>query len=234
LDVRRLLSIMVTLFLAGMLHLASPALADTWFCDFEAAADAELWTPDDEGPRTGKSEWEIDGGWFHQTATEEMYHKAAAGSSDWTDYTVEFDMCILEGPRSCAGVLLRSDSAAANGYRLWMHDEGAFQFTTWQDNEWKVHIIRPPFTPEQGKEYHMKVSIEGWTVSAWVDGEPIIEGHEIGNDMQFFESGMLGLINYGCHVRYDNIEVSGPNVRSLLVEPHSRLATTWGWMKLGA
>ena len=123
---RGLRSIIVMLFLAGMSHfvssetgLVSPAAASTWFCDFEAAANADLWTPNDEGPRSGESEWEIEGGWFHQTATEEQYHKAAGGSPDWTDYTVEFDMCVLEGPRTCAGVLLRSDPGAGNGYRLW-------------------------------------------------------------------------------------------------------------------
>ena len=225
---KMLLGILLALFLLGVPQLISTAAAGTWECNFEDPADADLWAPNDEGPRTGESEWKIEDGWFHQTKLETMYHKAAGGDPDWTDYTVEFDMTIEEG--ACAGVLLRSDSTASNGYRLWLRS-GLLQLMQWVDDAWQDPRVDVPFNMELGKEYHMEVSIEGWIIDVWVDGEHLIEGHKLEGEL--FESGMLGLINYDCHTRYDNIKVSGPNVKSMPVEAWGKLSTVWGQIKRG-
>lgn len=207
-------------------------MADIWRFDAEDPASIDLWTPNEEGPRTGPSEWEIRDGWLHQTVIEEMYHKAAAGDAAWTDYSVELDMVMEEsaGGTYFAGLLLRSDAGAGNGYRLVLHSQGQFQLSLWQDNAYQ-HIEQPAFAVQLGEEYHLRVLLEGWTLSAWGNGEPILEAFELGPGAQNFESGMLGLMNYGCHVRYDNIEVSGPAVKSLSVEPTGKLAILWGAAK---
>jgi hypothetical protein len=219
----------ISLSAAGILYLTCPSLAGTWVNDFEDPAQADIWKDDNEGPRTGVSEWFIEDGWLHQDPPEmaESYFKAAGGGPDWTDLTVEYDLIMVEGPRAVAGVLLRADETASRGFRVVLHDANGLTICPWAENAWQDPSVSFPTVVEQGREYHMKCSLVDQILSVWVDDNQLVEDYDIQSEFEF-ESGMLGLICYGCHVMYDNIVVTGPGVEPLSVEVPGKLPTTWG------
>jgi len=49
----------------------------------------------------------------------------------------------------------------------------------------------------------------------------------------FRKSGRIGLITYKAHPHFDNVTVSGENIKGLLVQSIGKLSAYWGRIKAG-
>jgi hypothetical protein len=126
-----------------------------------------------------------------------------------------------------AGVLVRTDEEGSSGYRIWVRpDQHGFQLSVWQDNAFNHVITDPATVAVLGESNHLKVQIEGFTISAWVDGDIMVDQHVDADSL--FASGHVALINYNAHTQYDNLVMEGPAVpTNLAVKPVGKVAVTW-------
>jgi hypothetical protein len=101
----------------------------------------------------------------------------------------------------------------------------------WQDDTY-IHVIIDPATKAVvGESEHLKVQIEGFTISAWVDDNVMVDEYTDADEL--FASGRVCFINYNAHAQYDNLMIDGPAVpTNLAVEPVGKLAVAWGTIKM--
>lgn len=209
---------------ASLMIIAVSSFAGIWEDDFNDGV-ADGW-----GEISG--EWKVEGGAYQRTDMVPEYGKSIYGSGDWADYTIEADVTIIEGgPDStsvAAGLLLRTDATGSSGYRFWTRDDtNGFQFSVWKDNTFKHVITDAAERAIPGQTYHLKVELEGFNISAWVDDRIMVDNHADAD--QLFESGLVGLINYNAHAQYDNITISSDTIAA--VAPSKKLTTMWGSIK---
>ena len=199
-----------------------------------AASFAGVWEDNfDDGLADGWSEidgeWKVEDGMYQRVDKVNIYGKSVNDLTDLTDYTLEVDVTIVEkGPDStsvAAGVLLISNEDASSGYRLWLRDDtNGFQFSTWQDNKYTNVLGEPAERAVSGQTHHLVIEVEGFSFSAWVDGRVVFEDQVDPDGL--FPSGQIAFINYNCHVKYDNLTLSGDTLAA--VSPGGKLAATWG------
>ena len=204
----------------------STAFAGTWKYDFNDGK-ADGW----EGI-VGK--WKVEDKAYAETGWTQ-YAKTTAGEESWEDYTVECDVTLVEsfaggGSKDCAGLLVRTDQKGENGFRFWIRTDMAPQFSKWIDNNFE-HIKQDILVGiEIGETYHLKVIIEGNTYQGFINDEEVV----VYDDKDGFrKSGMIGLITYQAHPHFDNVTVSGENIKGLSVQPNCKLSTCWGRIKAG-
>ncbi|MFC1712522.1 family 16 glycoside hydrolase [Candidatus Poribacteria bacterium] len=215
-----LLSILTILLMV----LATGSFAGVWEDNFD---DGNV---DDWNEISG--DWEVKDGIYQQTTMTAEYQKSINGTEGFTDYTLEVDVTIVEGGGGstsiCAGVLMRTDATGSAGYRFWVrNDTNGFQFSVWMENTFKHVIVNAAEVATPGQVYHLKVQIEGFNISAWVDDRIMVEDHLEADGL--FPSGLIGLINYNSHAQYDNLTISGADI--IAVAPAGKLATKWGSIK---
>ena len=215
-----LLSILTTL----LMMFAINSFAGTWIEDFD---DGNVGDWDEVS-----GEWEAKDGVYQQTAMVPEYQKTINKTEGWKNYTIEADVTIVEGgPDStsvCAGLLIRTDDTGAAGYRLWIRDDSnGFQFSIWMENTFKHVITKAEERATPGQAYHLKVEIEEFTLSAWVDDRLMFEDH-LDQD-QLFPLGRVGFIAYNSHAQFDNLTISGEDI--IAVAPAGKLAAAWGSVK---
>jgi hypothetical protein len=201
--------------------------AGIWWDDFEDGR-ADGWTE-------VSGDWEVTDGTYQQTTMDAVYQKSILELEDLSDFTLEVDVTVLEGGQAstsvAAGVLVRTDAEGASGYRIWIRpDQSGFQFSVWQDNAY-IHVIVDPATKAVvGEPGHLKVQIEGFTISAWVDDNIMVDEYTDADEL--FASGRVCLINYNAHAQYDNLIIEGPAVpTNLAVELVGKVAVAWGSIK---
>lgn len=201
------------------------SFAGTWENDF---GNTDGWNVVD-------GEWILENGVYQRTDAAATYGKSIYLPGDWENYTLEVDITILEaGPDSAsvaAGVLLRTDESGSSGYRIWGRpDQHGFQLSVWQNNKFTHVITDPEEKSILGQTHHLKIQIEGFTISAWFDGNLKIDNYE--DPDQLFATGMLGFINYNAHAQYDNLMVTSDAIEPVsAVTPGSKLTATWGSLK---
>jgi hypothetical protein len=205
---------------------AAGSYAGTWLDNFEDGR-ADDW-------EEISGDWDVEDGVYKQTEATAAYQKSIHESEDWTDYTLEVDITILESSAAstsvAAGVLLRSDDTGSFGYRIWIRaDSGGFQFSLWENNGYTHVTTQAAEVAALGETYTLKVEIEGNILSAWVDDRSMFEDYT--EEADLFPTGRLGLINYNCSVLYDNISVSGDNIYMAVSPTSQSTATAWGAIK---
>jgi len=210
--------------LISFMMLAGSSFAGTWEDNFDDGK-ADGWTE-------VSGEWEVKDGTYQQTTLNPEYFKTIYEFGGWTDYTLEVDVTIVEGgPNStsvCAGVLIRTDQTGSAGYRLWIRDDNSgFQFSVWMENTFAHVITDAAEKATPGQAYRLKVQIEGFTLSCWVDDRVMFEEHV--DEDELFPAGQIGFISYNAHSQYDNLKIYGENV--IAVAPAGKLAATWGSIK---
>ena len=208
---------------------------------FPLSGFAGVWQDNfDDGRADGWDEvsgdWVVKDGAYIQSATEAEYQKSILDVQNLTDFTLEVDVTVFEGsPAStsiAAGVLVRTNDNGSAGYRFWIRpDQNGFQFSVWQDDKYTHVKTDAAEKAEFGQTYRLKVQLEGFTMSAWVDDRLMVEDYVESGEL--FASGQVGLINYNAHCQYDNLIMEGENILSnLSVEYCGKLATTWSSIKL--
>jgi len=212
------MSILLLMFAIGV------AFAGTWKDDFnDGKAD---------GWEVIVGKWKVEDKAYAETDWTE-YAKTMGGEESWTDYTVECDITLVEsskegGSKDCAGLLIRSDAKGENGYRFWIRTDMPPQFSKWINNTYE-HIKQDiPVEIEIEETYHLKVIIEGDSYQGFINDEEVFDHKE-----DFRKNGKIGLITYKAHPHFDNITVSGENVKGLSVQPIGKLSVCWGRIKVG-
>ena len=175
-----------------------------------------------------KGEWKIVKDAYAETSGAE-YAKTMFGDEDWTDYTLEVDVTLVENVNvNAAGVLIRADTDGDNGMRFWIRtDQHKCQFSRWRENQFE-HIVTPlPVDPEVGETYRLKVVAEGpKIISVFVDDELLFEGDD---DAKFRDSGRIGFITHTANVHYDNSWViDGADIPAFAVEPNGKTYNSLG------
>ena len=214
----------VSCLILTILFCQSIASAGTFIEDFESGR------VDDWDEVTGT--WEVEDGAYQQVDMVAEYAKTINKTLGWTNYTIEVDVTIVEGgPGStsvCAGLLLRTDDTGTAGYRLWIRDDSnGFQFSNWIENTFQHVITNANERATPGQANRLKVEIEDFTISAWVDDRLMFEEYEDAN--QLFPIGKVGFIVYNSHAKFDNLAISGEGI--IAVAPAGKLAATWGSIK---
>lgn len=177
-------------------------------------------------------EWEAEGGVYQQLDMVPEYAKTINKTGGWTNYTIEVDVTIVEGgPDStsvCAGLLLRTDETGTAGYRLWIRDDtNGFQFSNWIENTFLHVITNADERATPGEAYRLKVEIEDFTLSAWVDDRLMFEDFD--DEDKLFPIGKIGFISYNSHAKFDNLTITGADI--IAVAPAGKLAVKWGNIK---
>ena len=176
-----------------------------------------------------KGEWKIVKDAYAETSGE-PYAKTMFGDENWTDYTLEVDVTLVENVDvNAAGVLIRADTDGDNGMRFWIRtDQHKCQFSRWKENQWD-HIKTPlPVEPEVGETYRLKIVAEGQNYQCFVDDELLFEGDD---NAKFRDSGRIGFITHTANVHFDNLSIDGADIPSFAVAPNGKLTTRWGQLK---
>jgi len=194
---------------------------DGWRQDFPFAQEPTL--------------WKIVDGKLECTRFSNISTVLITGDATWKDYTIEYDVTLLEdhGPGD-VDVVLRWRGAA--GYlAIYIGDFGGLPAIYVERN---LNIImQKPFDPlELNKWHHLKVEAKGKNFTFWVNDEKVLEHQD--NTIKEGAVG-LGLANYTA--RFDNVEISGPDVPDVTpptwkarpVQPSDKLAKTWATIKQG-
>ena len=150
----------------------------------------------------------------HCTVAGKGYIKAMSGDRNWTDYTVEVDVTLLQAdPAHGGGLLVRADEKGDNGFRFWIKtDRWRCQFAKWVNNRFHFFVEGvPDLDIRPGETYHLKVIAEGHRYQCFVGDRLIIDYEDEG---RFRESGRIGLIACDGVAGFDNLAVSGTDVLS--------------------
>jgi len=207
-----------------MLFLQSIALAGTWTEDFGSGR------VDDWDEVVG--EWKVKEGAYCETART-LYAKTMWGDIDWADYTVEVDVTLVEAVGSdCAGIVIRADEEANNGFRFWIRTSGnRAQFSKWRDDTF-THVENfgtIPLDVKVGETYHLKVVLEGQRYQCFVNGEQLVDYED---PEKFRSDGKIGFMCYEAYPAFDNLVITGPGIpNNVAVEPEGKLASCWGKIK---
>jgi len=200
------------------------AFAGTWKYDFnDGKAD---------GWEVIVGKWKVEDKAYAETGWTE-YAKTMGGEESWTDYTVECDITLVEsfeggGSKDCAGLLIRADAKGENGYRFWIRTDMAPQFSKWINNTYEHIEQNIPVVIEIEETYHLKVIIEGDSYKGFINDEEVFDHKE-----DFRKNGRIGLITYKAHPHFDNITVSGDNVKGMSVQLIGKLSACWSRIKAG-
>jgi len=154
----------------------------------------------------------------------------AIGDESWADYTVEFE---ANGLTDDIGIVFRLQdinnytafliAPSVNLSEWFVKQGGAFDENVGNKSDDRGISIN---------EWHKyKLVVEGMQASIFVDDEEPFDPLDIADG---FESGGLGLRQWGDHGHYDNVLISGPGIplsAGESVEPNGKLASNWGSIK---
>nr|WP_211240446.1 alpha-L-arabinofuranosidase C-terminal domain-containing protein [Haloglycomyces albus] len=139
---------------------------DTMFADdFSNGADA--WTVTGPGGEpTG--DWSVVDGAYQQEALVEDA-RSVAGSSDWSNYTLEVEATKEQGEE---GFLIMFGVEGSDDYYWW--NLGGWGNTTSAVEKatggGKQTLVNHDTTIEEGRTYDLKLEVDGRTITGWVDG----------------------------------------------------------------
>ena len=182
--------------------------------------------------------WEFEGGdWkVEDGALNQLSIAAEAGIAwysegmDWTDYTIESKLKVLEGAAFGAGILFRYNDPATL-YMARIHGNGLVQLYKFSSGA-KTNIAEVPFIAELGSWYTLKAEITDSGNKAHIavyvleeDDQPLIEI----DDEDPIESGTVGFRDWANSSSHDYILVYGP--QGMVVNPRAKLVSTWAYIK---
>ena len=208
-----------------MLAVTHAALAVTE--NFNAGKAAE-WTE-------VQGEWEVAGDKYVQddtvwttTATHETYHRSYFGEEDWTDYTVEATVRIDEGGELAPinGIFFRvTEKSDIGDYYYFRLDERAAEGPGLIKAPNVTMQINGGNPAEIGRDYVLKVEVEGDDIRCYVDGVLEIE---VTDDA--FPAGAIGVGTFNAVGHFDDVSVNGDGIPRP-VAPRGKLPEVWGRLR---
>jgi len=196
-------------------------MAGTWESNFDTG-QAEGWD-------VLVGDWAVVGNTFEAFDETKAYARAITGQEDWSDYTVECDVTLIEGAINAAGIILRCDNECMNGYRFWIRsDTGNFEVYRWTDGNWAApNFLSQNIGVVNGQTYGLKVKMEGSEFTCHVDGQEM--GTFVDAD-QYRTNGKVALVAVNTRVQFDNVMITGDTIAA--VNPSANnIATAWGKVK---
>ena len=146
---------------------------------------------------------------------------------EWTDYTVECEAWMEQGPDNM-GVVVRYQGS--DTYYIFAIMNGRQQAEIWSRVAGNyTDEVDITFPNELGEKYKIKIVAEGSDFEFHIDDELIAEWSD-----GKLESGKAGVRTYSSVSHFDNMIVSGTGIPKSKGEPGAavesafRLATTWG------
>ncbi|SDM29928.1 alpha-L-arabinofuranosidase C-terminal domain-containing protein [Nonomuraea jiangxiensis] len=132
--------------------------------DFSAGSAA--WTP-------GRGTWAVQDGAYVQTAQTEDA-RSTAGSADWSNYTIEATARKISGAEGFLLMFGVRDTGTYYWWNVggWNNTQSAVEKAV---NGGKSSIATSTTTVETGRDYRLKVVVNGRNISTWLDGEKINE-----------------------------------------------------------
>ena len=219
--------------------ISSSTLAGTWRDDF-ADGGMDEWLLRDHNT----AKWKIIGEELECSVPGRPNMIFVLGGEEWeeawTDYTVEYDVKVLEDlGRGDIDVNLRMNGFGT-GVLLWVGDVSSGDpeagATTYDDFIFAKEE-KKPFGPLSLNEWHhLKGEAKGNEFTFWIDGEKILE-YKDGT----FETGQPGFGIASYNVRIDNVKIAGPEIperrpekwpEEQAVTSKGKLATMWSGLKV--
>jgi hypothetical protein len=146
---------------------------------------------------------------------------------EWTDYTVECQAWMEQGPDNM-GVVVRYQGPAT--YYIFAIMNGRQRAEIWSRVAGNyTDEVDIPFPNELNEKYKIKVVAEGNIFEFYIDDELITEWSD-----SKLKSGKVGVRTYSSVSHFDNIIVAGPGIPKskgepgAAIDPVFKLATTWG------
>ena len=208
-DLPRTLTIVVFLL---MLFSVMPASA--LFFDFD----------DNEKPREWKEEggkWKVENGVYVGEELNAVEGVTLIGEEDWTDLTFEATVRKAEGNWMALVVRWRDVN---NHYGLWVNLGNSTA-------EWWVktgaYAQHGSGAIKLNKEkYELKIVAEGDTFKGYYNDKLVTT-----MEHKDHEQGRVGLLVWQGSSRFDDVNVVGPGIPGLAVNPKGKIASTWARIK---
>ncbi|MEO2003400.1 MAG: family 16 glycoside hydrolase [Candidatus Poribacteria bacterium] len=182
-----------------------------------------------------QGEWAVSKGMYTQddtiwttTATHETYHRSYFGEESWDDYTVEATVRIDEGGdlAPIIGIFFRvTEKSDIGDYYYFRLDERASEGPGLIKAPNVTMQINGAQPAEIGRDYVLKVEVEGNDIRCYVDGVLEIE---VSDDA--FPTGAIGVGTFNAVGHFDDVSVNGDGIPRP-VAPRGKLATVWGGLR---
>ena len=206
----------------------------TWRDDFEDKIITE-WTIYNLDRRVEK--WWIDNG----EAVGEIFHPGymslwLTGELNWRDYSVSCRVKLVEEKNHPATVGLTLHDRGEEDSRYLFFVEvtlGVVRIIITTPDGWFVRTF--PFETEIDTWYQLKATINGEFWEFQVDDQVFV-----GRDLNPLEGGQAGLVVSDARARFDDVEISGPNIKNggpgqpRPVDEKQKLPTVWARIRSDA
>jgi len=152
------------------------------------------------------------------------------GEPDWTDYTLEVKIRSDAGGTNAPGPIARFTDISNYYFFECYADQMIFRpHTDGTDRGWAEGGAVPGF-PGIGKWHDLKIELEGNHVKVSVNGAEVLDF-----DSTFpVEKGKIGLTTWGLAgeiTSYDDLVITGDQIKGLPVNPKGKLTSVWGEIK---
>jgi len=184
----------------------------------------------------GQMLWEIVDGELECTRQDEISTILLVGENNWRDYTIEYDVMLLEdlGTGDVDVMARYIDPVGSHVVIFGIGDFLGAPAVFAQRFPGDV-TTQEPFGPlEMNVWHHIKLEAEEDDFTFWIDDEKIMEYED-----EAVETGSIGLGLANYIARFDNVEITGPDVPDVTpmtwkarpVQPRDKLAGTWAEVK---
>ena len=181
----------------------------------------------------GGSEWKVEDG-ILKSSCQDTWSELLIGEPEWRNYTFEYDAKMLQtsNPLYAMCAVLRdswknsTETAILSGLSSWQGKNAWLQ--VWF-NDVNLKEAKKGFDFQLNQWYHFKHIANENNFELYIDGERLLSLSD-----STITKGRLGLdIFFGCVVYFDNVVITGNDVRDNLsaVSRQGKLATSWGQMK---
>ncbi len=167
------------------------------FADDFTSGALDRWNADREGV------WTVRAGMLRADLPDAKQERSLlhAGDDAWTDYALEFDVCMMRGVDK--GAVLRIEGQTGVGVDL---RSGTYQDVLLHVREWRIG--RSKVTNANGVWHHVRIEARGERWRVWVNGESVLAARD-GRRLRghFALAAYTGGIGR-CTVWYDNVVVT--------------------------
>ena len=214
----------ICLFL--MIGFVSPAIAGFQIWDFEDAERNKEW-------KVANGKWKFNKGVYQETSGTEAAMHSIVGETKWDDYTVEAKVRMDDG--NWAGLIFRAQNEFEyyvfylnqpdQKTELWVHKKGAFDAR--EVGNPQNYPVKGKIEIKNGDWNHMKIEVKGEKFKLFLDD---IEQGE-GQAGISYKNGSIGVWCWETKASFDDVKITGKGVKTLPVNPKSKLASVWGQLK---
>jgi len=190
---------------AGIASITAPIslrIGNLLFSDNFSSGTADNWTASPMGLASG---WSVVNGAYQYNgggATQQY-----AGSSSWTNYTLQADVNIVAASNYPGGIRVRVNPLTGSGYALWLYPGTGtvklFRVTQWNiDGSGTVALSTKTGIPFLAGTHHLRIDVQGSTISAFLDNVQVLSATDA-----TYTTGAVALDVSNKVVAFSNISV---------------------------